>query len=56
MTIPTPTIHRVAALVLLIGSLVLLADRTARVELAQAVSAYLGDAVHIVASTEDAAD
>ena len=37
MSIPTPTSHRVAALVLLIGCLVLLADGTARVELAQAV-------------------
>lgn len=38
MSIPTPTTHRIAALVLLIGSLVLLADHTARMELAEAVS------------------
>ena len=41
MSIPTPTTYRVAALVLLVGCLVLLADRTARIELEQAVSASL---------------
>lgn len=45
MPIPTPTIHRVAALVFLIGSLILLADHTARMELFQAVSVpWLGGA------------
>lgn len=49
MLLPTPTIHRVAALVFLIGSLVLLADGTARFELAQAVNAALNDGAQVLA-------
>ena len=56
MPIPTPTIHRVAALVFLIAGLVLLADGTARIELARAVNASLNDGLrtvaHIVAADE----
>ncbi len=50
MPIPTPTTHLIAALVMLIGSLVLLADRTARMELEQAVGATLASAAHLATS------
>jgi len=53
MPIPTPTLHRVAALVFLIASLVLLADRTARVELAQAASAAWHSGPQVQARTAD---
>lgn len=51
MPIPTPTTHRIAALVLLIGSLVILADHTARMELAEAVSFSWSGNSHALAHT-----
>lgn len=56
MPIPTPTTHLIAALVMLIGSLVLLADRTARMELEQAVGATLASAAHLATSAGYTAD
>ena len=51
MSIPTPTTHRIAAIVLLIGSLVLLADHTARMELSEAVSLSWPTSGHAVVHT-----
>ncbi|WP_342167138.1 hypothetical protein [Methylobacterium sp. SD21] len=49
MLILLPTPRRIALLGLLLLSLVVLADWTARVELARAVNAALNDGVHAVA-------
>ncbi len=49
MPIPLPTPHRLALLGLLLASLVLLADGAARVELARAVNASLGDGARVIA-------
>lgn len=56
MPIPILTIHRVAALVFLIASLVLLADQTARVELTQAVGTILNGATGAITHVAGAAD
>lgn len=56
MPIPTPTTHRVAAVVLLIGCLVILADGTARSELTQAVSTILNGSASVVTHVAVAAN
>ncbi|MGC5780802.1 hypothetical protein [Methylobacterium sp. NFXW15] len=56
MPIPRPTPRRIALLGLLLASLVMLADWTARIELARAVSAAPADGGRVVAQVAGADD